>query len=100
METSTTSLTLSALVNLTNPTEYSATVPFIDIHIYNNGSLLGHATAKNIVVGPGDNDNLPVTAVWDPLTSGGETAKAVGIELLSQYISGMFDKRTYCSPLG
>lgn len=83
------SLTLEALVNFTNPTEYTATVPYIDIHILNNGSLLGHATAKTITVGPGENFNMPVTAVWDPLTMGGEKARAVGIELLSQYISGM-----------
>jgi len=88
LETGPSSLTLSALVNLTNPTEYSATVPYIDIHILNNGSLLGHATAKTISVKPGQNNNIPITAVWDPLSLGGQDARAVGIELLSQYISG------------
>jgi len=73
---------------MTNPTEYAATVPFIDIHIMENGTLLGHATARDLHIVPGENNNLFVTAVYDPLTSGGEEAATVGRELLSQYISG------------
>lgn len=88
LDTSNTSLTIHALVNLTNPTEYSAVVPYVDIHILTNGTLLGHATAKSLSVGPGVNVNIPVTAIWDPLSMGGEEARAVGIEFLSQYISG------------
>ena len=75
-------------MNLTNPTEYAATVPYVDIHITKNGSLLGHATARDLYVRPGENTNLLVKAVYDPLTLGGEDAKDVGRELLSQYISG------------
>jgi len=60
----------------------------MDIHISNNGSLLGHATARNITVGPGKNTNIPVTAYWDPLTMGGKLGHTIGVELLSQYISG------------
>ncbi|GAB7355024.1 hypothetical protein MBLNU459_g5626t1 [Dothideomycetes sp. NU459] len=88
LDTGRSSLTLSALVNLTNPTEYSATVPYIDINILTNGTLLGHATARSVAIAPGENVNIPVTAVWDPLAMGGEKARAVGVELLSQYISG------------
>lgn len=88
IETNPTSMTLAASVNLTNPTEYSATVPFINIHILKNESLLGHATARDIEVVPGVNDNLMVHAVYAPYNLGGKTAKAVGRELLSQYISG------------
>lgn len=88
LDTGKTSLTLSALVNFTNPTEYSATVPYIDINILTNGTLLGHATARSVAVGPGENSNIPVTAIWDPFAMGGEEARAVGVELLSQYISG------------
>ncbi|KAK5127373.1 hypothetical protein LTR85_006712 [Meristemomyces frigidus] len=89
LDTSPTGLTLSALVNITNPTDYSASVPYIDIHILNNGSVLGHATARNLQLGPGENNNLHVTAVWDPLTMGGVNGSKVGRELLSQYISGL-----------
>lgn len=88
IDTGESSITFTALVNLTNPTNYSATVPYVDINILTNGSHLGHATARDLEVLPGVNENLLVTAVWDPLTSGGEESAAVGREFLSQYISG------------
>lgn len=88
IDTTESSLTISALVNLTNPTNYSATVPYVDINILNNNTLLGHATVKNLNVGPGNNANIPVTAVWDPVTLSGKAGAAVGREFLSQYISG------------
>jgi hypothetical protein len=80
------------MVNITNPTEYSATVPFVDINILTNGTLLGHATARDVTVVPGVNTNILVTAVWDPRTMGGEEGHRVGVEFLSQYISGMQNK--------
>lgn len=86
--TSRTSLTLAALVNITNPTAYSASVPYMDIHILVNGSLIGHATARNLDVREGKNENLLIHAVYAPFDMGGYQAKAVGRELLSQYISG------------
>ncbi|KAI4724164.1 hypothetical protein E4T49_08114 [Aureobasidium sp. EXF-10728] len=91
LDTGKTSLTLTALVNFTNPTEYSATVPFVDINILTNGTLLGHATAKDVSVVPGINTNILVTAVWDPRTLGGEEGHRVGVEFLSQYISVGFN---------
>lgn len=90
LDTGKNSLTLEALVNFTNPTPYSAYIPYADIHILSNGSLLGHATAKSLSIGPGANVNLPITAIWDPLSLGGKAAHAVGVELLSQYISGQW----------
>ncbi|KAK5009489.1 hypothetical protein LTR60_005187, partial [Cryomyces antarcticus] len=88
LDTGSSSITLQAEVNVTNPTEYSATVPYIDINILNNGTILGHATAKDVRVVPGPNENILVTAVWDPLISSGSKGQAVGKEFLSQYISG------------
>ncbi|KAK5110117.1 hypothetical protein LTR62_006251 [Meristemomyces frigidus] len=88
ISTTSTGLALSALVNVTNPTVYSATVPYVDIHIVKNGSVLGHATAKNIEVKPGNNTNLKIEAVYDPMHMGGKSAVLIGRELLSQYISG------------
>ncbi|KAK3627272.1 hypothetical protein LTR56_013744 [Elasticomyces elasticus] len=88
LDTSPTSLTLGARVNISNPTNYSASVPFMDIHILANETVIGHATAKGIEIVPGRNDNLYVEAVWDPSTLGGEQGKRVGREFLSQYISG------------
>ncbi|KAF4551677.1 Hypothetical protein D9617_12g035650 [Elsinoe fawcettii] len=88
LDTSKTSLTLSALINFTNPTEYSAHVPFVDIQLWKNGSVLGHGTVQHVQIKPGNNTNIPVVAVWDPLTMGGSTAHQVGVDFLSQFISG------------
>ncbi|KAL8905898.1 MAG: hypothetical protein Q9171_006497 [Xanthocarpia ochracea] len=88
LETSKTALTIRAKVNVTNPTEYSATVPFIDINISVNDTVLGHATARDVSVVPGPNQNLAVTAVWNPSHQSGKKGAHIGRELLSQYISG------------
>ncbi|CAF9920679.1 MAG: hypothetical protein HETSPECPRED_004332 [Heterodermia speciosa] len=85
LQTTTSSILLQAKVNITNPTDYSATIPYVQIQMLNNGSVLGHATAKNISVIPGPNHDISVTALWEPET---EKGKAVGRELLSQYVSG------------
>lgn len=82
------SLTLGVLVNFTNPTNYSATVPYLDINLAANDTLLGHGLVRNVTVRPGNNSNIPVTAVWCPSAKGGAKGRAVGKELLSQYISG------------
>lgn len=87
-ETSTTSITFQARVNFTNPTEYTARVPYINIHISKNGSLVGHATVRNASFTKGNNSNILVDITWDPLTLGGKKARTIGRDLLSQYISG------------
>ena len=87
LRTTTEAISLSALVNFTNPTNYSAHVPYVDIHILNNGTKLGHAFAKDVDVGPGMNRDVVIQAVWEPVASGSD-GKAQGRELLSQYISG------------
>ncbi|KAF2441604.1 hypothetical protein P171DRAFT_465325 [Karstenula rhodostoma CBS 690.94] len=88
INTSRTSITLQANVNITNPTNYSATVPYFNINILVNKTVVGQAVAKDIYVHPGNNTNLPVTAVWDPYTHSGAKGKEIGRQLLSQYISG------------
>ena len=82
-------LAIEANINFTNPTNYSATVPFFDINILTNGTLLGNATVENVSVVPGRNENVHVRAKWDPLSLSGESGVKVGRELLSQYVSGM-----------
>ena len=89
LDTTKTTFTLQAKINFTNPTQYSATVPYVDLRIINNGTALGHATAKNVSVRPGDNENIIVQAVWDPLTPGGKKGHDSAREFLSQYLSGM-----------
>ena len=88
LDTSPSSVLLKLTVNITNPTEYSATVPYVDIHVLNNGTLFGHATAQNISVVPGRNDGIVVQVVWDPKNMSGTIGAAKGREFISQYISG------------
>jgi hypothetical protein len=78
---------MEARISFTNPTEYSIQVPYVNIHILNNDSIIGDATARNISIFPGNNSNLVVQANWNPHL-GGKNGSAIGRELLSQYISG------------
>ncbi len=86
-DTTPSSLKLRALVNITNPTPYTATVPFVNIHVLCNGSVIGEATAQNLKVKTGNNTNLQVSAVWEPLKGGSEGARC-GRNLISEYLSG------------
>lgn len=87
--TSPTSVTFQAYVNFTNPTNYSATVPYFNINIVVNGTVVGQAIAENLEVRPGNNTNMVVSALWDPYTNGGDKGRDIGREFLSQYISGI-----------
>ena len=84
------SLSLKASANFTNPTKYAASIPYADVNILVNKTIVGHATIKDAEVEPGKNLNIPIEAVWDPSTGGGSNGTAIGRELLSQYISGEF----------
>lgn len=95
-----TSLNIQATVNFTNPTEYTAQIPYFNIHVLNNGSIIGDATAKNLEVGPGNNTDVLVEATWDPSKYGGEEAAKIGRELLSQYISGFNTTLTFATHEG
>jgi hypothetical protein len=95
LSTSNTSINLQARVNVTNPTEYSALIPYLNIHISNNGSVIGDVTLQNLSVIPGNNTNLLVLATWDPSTFGCENGTKIGRELLSQYISGFNTTLTF-----
>ncbi|KIX04571.1 uncharacterized protein Z518_05441 [Rhinocladiella mackenziei CBS 650.93] len=78
VDTSEKSLTLQARVNVTNPTGYSASVPYCNVSIWVNETRIGYAWASaNIVPGP---NNVTVRASWE--------VGDVGREWLSQYISG------------
>ncbi|KAK1830794.1 hypothetical protein QBC39DRAFT_353315 [Podospora conica] len=86
-ETTPQSLSIKATVNITNPTPYSAHIPYINIHVLCNGSLLGEAWARNLDFKTGHNVNLAVSAQWNP-SLGGHTGIQTGRNLLSQYLSG------------
>lgn len=78
---------LRGLVNITNPTPYTASVPFVNIHVLCNDSIIGEATAQNLTISTGKNNNIHVIAVWKPLM-GGENGIRCGRGLISEYISG------------
>jgi len=80
------SLSLEATVDVDNPTEYSAVVPFVDVNILVNNTLLGHVRASNLELHHGVNQNLTALADWSPKS--GKRGRATGRELLSQWISG------------
>lgn len=80
-------MTFSALVNVSNPTPYSASIPYVNVHFFKNDSLLGNATLRNVNITTGQNRNIPVTATWAPSAAGND-ARKVGVDLLSEYISG------------
>lgn len=79
---------MQALANVTNPTPYAATIPYIHLHIFNHGHRIGEAVARDVDFQKGNNSNILVYATWDPTTFGGEKAREIGRRLLSDYISG------------
>ncbi|PYH47482.1 uncharacterized protein BP01DRAFT_363894 [Aspergillus saccharolyticus JOP 1030-1] len=87
-DTSASSLLVKAKVNVTNPTPYAASVPFIDFVMFFNGSRVAHLTAKDVEIIPGMNSGLRVDLSWSPLGLDGPTGASAGRDLLSQYISG------------
>lgn len=87
-ETTETSIVLTANVNFTNPTVYTAQVPYVNINILNNGSVIGQASVRNVDVTAGNNTGIAVEVVWDPSGFGGKQGAAIARELISQYISG------------
>ena len=88
LDTTRTTFLIEAKVNMTNPTNYSATVPYVNINMLSNGTVLGYAVARNVKVVPGQNNNILVLATWEPARFEGQKGLDVGRELLSQYISG------------
>lgn len=92
LETTQSSLLLELKANLTNPTNYSATVPYVDINIFCNDTLLGHTTVRDMQIIPGRNENITIQTMWDPLGQSGEAGKNMSRELVSQYISGLLSR--------
>lgn len=88
LDTTRSSILLEAKVNVTNPTNYSATVPFVDVNVLNNGTILAHATARDVSFVPGANHNILVHLWWDPSKYSGKIGVDHGREFMSQFISG------------
>ncbi|KAI6643014.1 hypothetical protein MCOR08_000197 [Pyricularia oryzae] len=86
-DTTYSSVSIDALVNITNPTPYTANIPFVTVHVVSNGSIVGEATAENLVVGLGENNMLVVKVKWAP-SHGGDKAAVDGRNLISGFLSG------------
>lgn len=78
VDTSEHALTLQAKVNVINPTEYSASVPYCNVSLFVNDTRVGYAWVSADVV-PGPNEVI-MRASWE--------VGSVGREWLSQFISG------------
>lgn len=86
--TTSTAVRLECTVNFTNPTPYQASVPYISLHIASNDSILGEVNVRDLLVGQGNVTDVTVSATWDPAGLGGETSRAAGRKLISDYLSG------------
>jgi len=87
LKTTETAIYLEALVNLTNPTPYSAQIPYLTVHVAKNNTIVGDATIRDVNITTGNNTDILVSAIWSP-ADGGPKARKVGVDLISQYLSG------------
>ncbi|KID91527.1 pre-rRNA processing protein [Metarhizium guizhouense ARSEF 977] len=88
LNTSSTGVHIQASVNVTNPTPYTASIPYVNIHILEDNLLIGEAITKNLHFKSGVNTNIIVEATWDPPSFGGKKAHQAARRLLSEYLSG------------
>ncbi|KAK6509981.1 hypothetical protein TWF481_004695 [Arthrobotrys musiformis] len=77
---------MSAKITFINPTNYTATIPYLNILFIKNGTILGNGTLINAAIGLGEN-RVDVEAFWAP-ADGGDEARVVGMALLGEYVSG------------
>lgn len=83
------SLYVSTQMNFTNPTNYSATIPFMDVLMLYNRTALAHIVARNITIIPGNNTKVPIDFLWSPLDISGVDGKEAGRALISSVASGL-----------
>lgn len=89
-ETTKSSVSILAKLNFTNPTRYSAYIPFIDFLLAYNDTVVGHVTGRDISVLPGNNTGVEVYGQWNPEDASGKKGIDAGREMLSEYVSGRF----------
>lgn len=88
VHTTQSSVHVEATVNFTNPTPYSATIPYVDVLLLSNGTTLAHLGGRAMSIVPGNNTGVSITAVWNPLAFGEDAGMIAGRDFLSDYISG------------
>ncbi|KAL4878544.1 hypothetical protein BJY04DRAFT_110477 [Aspergillus karnatakaensis] len=82
------SLVVKTTVNFINPTQYSASVPLLDLIMHYNSTSVAHLTARDVTVIPGTNTGVNMDLEWSPLDLGGPSAVLAGQDMLSRFVSG------------
>lgn len=86
------SMLVKTRMNVTNPTKYSASVPFADFLMLYNGTKVAHITALDIAVASKSDATVRVDIMWEP-SKGGQDGVEAGREFLSKCVSGEIHKR-------
>ncbi|GIC91202.1 uncharacterized protein Aud_007644 [Aspergillus udagawae] len=81
------SMLVKTRVNVTNPTEYSAAVPYADFMMLYNGTKVAHITALDIALASKAVATIRVDIMWEP-SKGGQDGVEAGREFLSKCVSG------------
>lgn len=88
VHTTNSSILVRTSLNFTNPTNYSANVPYIDLKLVHNSTDVARLIARDLTVSPGLNTRVEIDGLWNPLDASGEKGVAAGRDLLSQFVSG------------
>ena len=88
LNTSSTGVRIRASVDFANPTDYTAFIPYMSIHLLVKEKLIGEAVVKDLGVKAGNNTGIDVEATWDPISYGGKASHDAARRLLSEYLSG------------
>ncbi|KAL4740329.1 hypothetical protein BDV11DRAFT_185607 [Aspergillus similis] len=83
------SLLVETVLNFTNPTQYSASVPLLDLLLVYNDTKVAHLTTRDVTIVPGTNTGVNVDLQWSPLDLGGPSAVLAGQDLISRFVSGL-----------
>ncbi|TQV91477.1 pre-rRNA processing protein [Cordyceps javanica] len=86
--TTSTAVRVECVVNFTNPTPYSASIPYINLHVISEGNILADVTMQDLLVGQGNVTDVTVSASWDPKGFGGDASREAGRRLISKFLSG------------
>ncbi|KAM3431555.1 hypothetical protein NHJ13734_007246 [Beauveria thailandica] len=86
--TTSTAINMECAVNFTNPTPYTVSVPYVNLHVVSDENILGDLAVQDLLVGDGNVTDTAVSASWNPAGLGGDTSREAGRKLISDYISG------------
>jgi hypothetical protein len=81
---------VETVLKFTNPTQYSASVPLLDLLLVYNDTKVAHLTTRHVTIVPGTNTGVNVDLQWSPLDLGGPSAVLAGQDLISRFVSGTF----------